>query len=460
MADDVRKLFDERLARYQATIALEPTDRMIVAGTGSNYFAEIYGGYSRQQIMYDMSKWTAAESKFVEDFPQIDLLRAGRIWAPLFDSVGFKLYKLPGRDLPVDMDFQFVEGEWMKPEEYDVLIENPVEFMMEYRLPRVLGEFKEKGSVRSYMAFLKGGMAFVLMGQLMREKALNLENKYGVPQPFQGAMLAPFDALADGYRGLQGIMIDIFERPDKIIAACEALIPDLVNCAVATADPLKRYPIFMPLHRGNHPFLSPKQFDRFYWPPLKKAITLLIDAGYTVRAYLEGDWTPNWHHWNEMPKGKIVCDVDNKADIVKAKKEIGGTVCLAGGIPDSMFILGTPQEMRARVKELCETVGKEGGIILNGGCAIPYLTKPENFRAYIDATLEFGRYSDTIKPKLKTAPPSPVGGPVPGHPPRVITPWEVRARELGGVMGDEKMIKDAWEMLERRAFAWLHFWDW
>ena len=292
MSDGMEQLFEERLARYQATIALEPTDRMIVGGTGSNNFAEIYAGYSRQEIMYDINKWMAAESKFAEDFPQIDMLRAGRIWGPMFESVGFRLYKLPGRDLPLNTDFQFVEGEWMKADEYDVLINDPVEFMMEYRLPRVLAEFKEKGSVRSYMAFLKGGMAFVLMGQLMREKMLNLEKKYGLPQPTQGAMLAPFDVLADGYRGLQGIMIDIFERPDKIVKACDALIPDLVNCAIATADPLKRYPIFMPLHRGNHPFLSPKQFDTFYWPPLFKAVTLLIEAGYTVRAYLEGDCIP------------------------------------------------------------------------------------------------------------------------------------------------------------------------
>jgi hypothetical protein len=52
------------LARYQATIALEPTDRMIVAGTDANYFAETYAGYSRQEIMYDINKWRAAESKF------------------------------------------------------------------------------------------------------------------------------------------------------------------------------------------------------------------------------------------------------------------------------------------------------------------------------------------------------------------------------------------------------------
>ncbi len=382
MAAELEQLFEERLARYQATIALEPTDRMMVAGTGSNNFAEIYAGYSRQEIMYDINKWMAAESKFAEDFPQIDLLRAGRIWGPMFESVGFKLYRLPGRDLPPDTDFQFVEGEWMKADEYDLLINNPVEFMMEHRLPRVFGEFKEKGSARSYMAFLKGGMAFVLMGQLMREKMLNLEKKYGLPQPFQGGMLAPFDILADGYRGLQGIMIDMFERPDKVIAACEALIPDLVNCAVAVADPLKRYPIFMPLHRGNHPFLSPKQFNTFYWPPLYKAITLLIEAGYTVRAYLEGDWTPNWHHWNEFPKGKILCDIDNKADIVKAKQDIGGTVCLAGGIPDRMFMLGTPEQMRARVKELCETVGQGWGRHLERRVCRPVSDEAREFQGF------------------------------------------------------------------------------
>lgn len=457
---EMQQLFEERLARYQATIALEPTDRMVVAGTGSNYFAEVYAGYTHQEVMYDINKWLDAESKFAEAFPQIDLLRAGRIWAPLFDSVGFRLYRLPGRDLPPDVDFQFVEGEWMKADEYDLLINNPVEFLMEHRLQRVLGEFKERGSTRSYMAFVKSGMAYIMMAQQQREKALHLERKYGLPRPFQGAMLAPFDTLADGYRGLQGIMIDIYERPEKISEACESLVPDLVNCAIALADPLKRYPIFMPLHRGCHPFLSPEQFDTFYWPSLKKAIMLLIEAGYTVRPYLEGDWTSNWHHWNEFPRGKIICDIDNKPDIFRAKKEIGDTVCLAGGIPDSMFILGTPEQIRSRVKQLCETVGKDGGFIINGGCGIPYYTKPENFRAYVDATLEFGRYSDAVKPKLKPTLPPLASEPVPGHPPKMVTPWEVKVKELDGVMGDETLIKGTWERLEKMAYCWLHFWDW
>ncbi len=456
---ETRQLFEERLARYQATIALEPTDRMVVGGTGSNNFAEVYAGYSNQEVMYDITKWTDAESKFAEAFPQVDLLRTGRIWAPLFDSVGFKLYRIPGRDLPPNVIHQFVEGEWMKADEYDILINNPVEFMMEYRLPRVLGEFKERGPTRWYMALLKSGIAYAMMAQQQREKALYLERKYGLPRPHQGGMLAPFDLLADGYRGLQGIMIDIYERPEKVLEACEALIPDIVNGAIASADPLKRYPIFLALHRGCQPFLSPKQFDTFYWPSLKKALVLIINYGYIIRAYLEGDWTSNWHHWNEFPKGKVVCDIDDKPDIFAAKREIGDTVCLAGGIPNRMFILGTPDEIRARVKELCETVGKDGGFIINGGCVIPHHTKPENFRAYVDATLEYGKYSDSVKPKLKPAPPSPSSEPVPGHPPGVITPWEVKVKELGGVMGDEKLIKDAWEKLERMAYCWLHVWD-
>jgi len=329
---ETRQLFEERLGRYQATIALEPTDRMVVGGTGSNYFAETYAGYNNQEIIYDINKCTAALSKFAEAFPQVDMLRAGRMWAPLFDSTDFRLYRLPGRYLPPNVIYQFVEGEWMKADEYDILINNPVEFLMEYRLPRVLGEFKERGSTRSYMAFLKSGMAYVMVAQQMKEVGLLLERKYGLPRPTQGTMLAPFDLLADGYRGLQGIMIDIFERPEKVLAACEALMPDIVNGAIASADPLKRLPILLPLHRGCHPFLSPEQFDTFYWPSLKKAVMLLIEAGYTVRAYLEGDWTSNWHHWNELPRGKVICDIDDKPDIFRAKKEIGDTVCLAGGI--------------------------------------------------------------------------------------------------------------------------------
>ncbi|MFZ5646583.1 MAG: uroporphyrinogen decarboxylase family protein [Bacillota bacterium] len=454
MSEEIKKLYEERLGRYQAAIALEKTDRMPIA-TGSNYFAEVYSGNTNQETIYDSEKWLQGEVAFIRDFPEVDVLRNNRIWAPLFDAVGCKTYKLPGRELPSRTQFQFVEEEYMKADEYDVLINNPVEFMMDRFLPRALGDMAEPGSIRSRMAFLKGGMAHMTMVQIMRNRSIYLQEKMGMPQPMTGAFVAPFDVLADVLRGLRGILLDIYRQPDKVIEACDVIVHEIANFALSTADPLKRYPIFVPTHKAC--FMSPKQFETFYWPSFKKTMEILIDAGYTIRAYLEGDWGHHWHHMLELPKGKVLCDIDNQGDIFKAKEVLGNHQCVAGGIPDSLFILGTPQEMRERVKMLCEKLGKDGGFIINGGCNIPYDTKPENYRAMIDAIVEFGTYDKNYKPKPKVSQPGPVEV-KDLNKQRMVTPWEVKLAELGGVMGDEQLIKRPWEMFESMGYNWI--WQW
>jgi uroporphyrinogen-III decarboxylase len=452
MSESVKKLFDERLGRYQAAIALEPTDRVPIA-SGSNYFAEVYSGNTNQETLYDSDKWLEAELAFCKSFPEVDVLRNNRIWGPLFDTVDLKTYRLPGRDLPPRDQFQFVEREYMMADEYDLLIKNPVEFMFDRWLPRVLGEFKERGSTRSYMAFLKGGMAQGMVGQIMRNRTLVLQNEAGMPQPMAGAFLAPFDVLADIMRGMTGALTDCYRHPDKVIAACEVLSYEMANMGLMTADPLKRWPIFVPTHKAC--FMSPAQFDKFYWPSFKKTLEILIGAGHTIRAYLEGDWGAHWQHMLELPRGKILCDIDNQGDIFKAKKEIGHHQCIAGGIKDSQFILGSPDEMRRHVKHLCETVGKGGGYIVSGGCNIPYTTKPENFRAMIDAVMEYGVYDKNVKPRPRTAP----AGKIEAFEfPKRVTPWAVKRDELGGVKGDEDLIRRPWELLESMAYVWL--WQW
>jgi hypothetical protein len=115
-SEEMKKLFAKRLGRYQATIALEAADRIPIA-TGSNYFAEVYSGNTMQQTIYDPQKWLEAEMTFARDFPEIDVLRDNRIYGPLYDAVRCKTYKLPGRDLPPDVQFQFVEEEYIKPED-------------------------------------------------------------------------------------------------------------------------------------------------------------------------------------------------------------------------------------------------------------------------------------------------------------------------------------------------------
>ena len=51
----------------------------------------------------------------------------------------------------------------MKADEYRRFIDDPIGYRMDVYLPRIFGEFKERGSIRSYMAFLKAGMAGVYL---------------------------------------------------------------------------------------------------------------------------------------------------------------------------------------------------------------------------------------------------------------------------------------------------------
>jgi hypothetical protein len=111
--------------------------------------------------------------------------------------------------------------------------------------------------------------------------------------------------------------------------------------------------------------------------------------------------------------------------------------------------------MRKHVKHLCETVGQGGGFMVSGGCNIPYTTKPENYRAMIDAVMEYGRYDNKVKPVPKAAP---AGKITAFQFPKMITPWEVKKAELGPVQGDENLIRKPWESLESMAYVWL--WQW
>jgi hypothetical protein len=453
MSEDIKQLFEERLGRYQAAIALEPHDRIPIA-TGSNYFAEVYSGNTKQETIYDPEKWLQAEIKFCRDFPEVDVLRDNRVYGPLFDALGVKTYKLPGRDLPANTQFQFIEQDYMKEDEYDDLINDPPGFMIDILLPRILGELGNRGTGRSYIAMAKAGMAQAMFGGIMRNRGVVLEQQCGMPQPMAGFFLAPFDALADSLRGMTGVFLDMFRQPDKVLAACDVLVQEMAHMALSVADPLKRYPIFVPLHKAI--FMSPEQFDVFYWPSFKKVMEILIDSGYNIRAYLEGDWGKHWHHMRELPKGRVLCDIDSQGDIHQAKKDLGGYQCIAGGVQDSMLILGTPDQVREHVRELCQTVGKGGGYMVSAGCSFPYDAKPENFRAMIDAVVEYGWHDKAIKAKPKAAPPA--SKPEALEPRRVLTPWEVKKAELGPIMGDENLIKKNWEQLEGMAHTFM--WQW
>ena len=58
----------------------------------------------------------------------------------------------------------------------------------------------------------------------------------------------------------------------------------------------------------------------------------------------------------------------------------------------SLLIAGTPDDVRAYCKKLIDVVGKGGGFIMDASSNLDD-AKPENVKAMIDFTKEYGRYA-------------------------------------------------------------------
>ena len=78
-----------------------------------------------------------------------------------------------------------------------------------------------------------------------------------------GMLKAPLDILADKLRGYIDLAFDLKEIPEKVLAACEALMPHLGYLALTGADPARQVPIPIWMHRGCVPFISRRDFDDY-----------------------------------------------------------------------------------------------------------------------------------------------------------------------------------------------------
>ncbi|MFN2272419.1 MAG: uroporphyrinogen decarboxylase family protein, partial [Anaerolineae bacterium] len=212
----------------------------------------------------------------------------------------------------------------------------------------------------------------------------------GYPNILGGFTKAPFDVIGDTLRGTKGIMLDMYRRPEKLLAAMDALVPIMIGMGVGAAQQTGNPLIFIPLHKGADGFISDEQFKKFYWPTLKQVMMGLISEGCIPFPALEGHWDSRMEVIQDIPKGKTAWMVD-QSDIQKVKATLGQNACLIGNVSSSMLNLGTPQDVSDYVKNLIDTVGQGGGLIVGNGAFFDE-AKPENVKAMVDTAKEYGAY--------------------------------------------------------------------
>ena len=158
------------------------------------------------------------------------------------------------------------------------------------------------------------------------------------------------------------------------------------SMAMMSGNPM----VFIPLHRGADGFMSLQQFEKFYWPTFKGLLMGLIDAGLVPCPFFEGDFTSRLEYLLEIPRGKMMGYFDC-SDIFKVKEVLGNHMCIMGNVPASLLQTGTPDDIKKHCKALIDVVGKDGGYIMAPRSAIDEV-KPENLKAMIDFTHEYGVY--------------------------------------------------------------------
>ncbi|MCP5143732.1 MAG: hypothetical protein H6978_02795 [Gammaproteobacteria bacterium] len=410
----VRPGFDARWQRIEDCINLRTPDRMPVSLIGGFWFAR-YGGVSCRQLMYDYDLANRIGTQVMLELDPDVGSGPGRStsWGPLWDATDFKQLEWPGHGVGENSPYQYLDREYMTADEYDDFLFDPTGFMYEKFLPRTAGVFdglQPLGSMAgmyytgipvSTMMFqnpdllaaidrLKLAGAEALKALAAGAAGLQEQMQRGYPPFIGGVSQAPYDVLADYMRGATNMMKDMYRRPDKVLEALDKLSVLILRRTLAAAANAPTPIIMIPIHWAPDNFMSPKQFERFYWPSFRKLMLALIDHGFVPMPLWESDCKRRLETIADMPPGKCIYWFEG-TDMVHANEVLGDIVALHGNVGASVMVTGTTQDVDAEVRRLAQNVFHKGGkLILSTSTPIPDEAPVANVRAMYAAARKYG----------------------------------------------------------------------
>ncbi len=362
-----------REERIRAAVNLEVPDRVPIVPLIGQFalrhqgvpLSEGYRNPSRviQALMDTFDELGGYDSQVLADF-----IWASSSWR--ISSAPTPMY-MAGKGAPEDSPIQAAEREIMTVEDYDTIISRGWNGFCEELLPRLTGRPLEKidaSQKRQCKIYMDDAKAW---------------KERGVPVLF-GASTCSCTMILSLCRSLTEFTLDLYRRPDKVEAAMDAMVDDLIdnvkNDIKATGMPW----VFFPLERGSGFYYPMRIFERFGFPYLKKMVDAFVAEGFTTMLHFDTNWTMNLPYLKDLPKGKCICELDSTTDIFRAKEVLKGHMCIMGDVPASKLALGTPEDVTAYCEKLIDVVGKDGGFILSTGCECPIDAKFENVKAMID----------------------------------------------------------------------------
>jgi hypothetical protein len=338
--------------KTMAAVKMQPLDYVPVA-VDMGYWVAHHYGVTIHKFLTDMKLQMELQHKAFEELKYVDYIQefpSGMVFNRVtsFSHMPMKI-KLPGVELPPDVTPQYEETEVMPFEGYDLVIKKGWRrYALEDLVPAHYANQNDLGVKYDEAADIK----------------YYSQHKVFFPLLGPPATL-PFDLLSYG-RSLSKISLDMYRNPDKIIAAMDAIFPELLKDAVeGIREP--GAPVLFPASRSSAGFLSPKNFEKFALPYLLKIVNAIVSKGSPIFFHLDQAWIKILPFFKLFPEGNYLLHLDGMTDMFEAKKIVGDRMCLMGDVPARLLKLGTPEQITEYCKKLIKTIGRGGGFVLSAG---------------------------------------------------------------------------------------------
>ncbi len=200
----------------------------------------------------------------------------------------------------------------------------------------------------------------------------------------------PF-TVACNIRGTEFFLRDLRKNPEFVHRLLRLTTESVIAFARAAVGVGVRIGLAEPTASGT--LISPRLFREIALPYLKEVVTAVgALAGANPSLHVCGNSSRIWEDMADS--GASVLSLDDEVDLARASAAVGERVALLGNIrPTSVMVLGTPDDVRANVREcLAKGAANPKGYILGMGCALPINSPEENIHALMAAAREYGRW--------------------------------------------------------------------
>ncbi|MDP6175258.1 MAG: uroporphyrinogen decarboxylase family protein, partial [Rhodospirillales bacterium] len=301
MSKEKLKLWEQREARVQKALRCEPVDRVPFMFMGSGYIPRSMGvPLSKFCTDGELAVETTLDClDSLDDIDGINLM-VGGIYPANLASQWLSRIDVPGRQLPEDNMWQVHEDEDMKPEDYDLLLNEGWEAFIALMTPRIQDMELLKAN-QEWMAGHWAGLA-------------GRYHERGFATLCGGIARIPFEVLC-GARSMASFFVDCYRMPDKVEEALEVIRPELLKLPKQLTDRSRLKSMWIGGWRSASALLAPKIWDRFVFPHLKKLVLEMHKNDIFCVLHFDQNWDRDIERLLEFPRHACAFSGDGFTDL-------------------------------------------------------------------------------------------------------------------------------------------------